>query len=209
MFLRHWWLPILIVVAGSGLWLLLAGPSELLGVDTGNAGVVLLMAAAWASLHAISRTPRGELDAAISPGEWKAWIGAAFMAVAVVYFLARLHVFGDGAAWNNPDARAVGRNLVLLLVAWSILLQVMSSRWKDRVHEDERDREIARHASGWGRGALTVFLIGLAATLAFSPEDRLQWASHFMLANLMILALMVGCLFEYATSAMHYRRDRH
>jgi uncharacterized membrane protein len=96
-----------------------------------------------------------------------------------------------------------------LLVAWSVLSRVVASRWKDEVQEDERDREIARQASGWGRGALIVCVIGMAVTLAFSPPDRLLWASHMMIANLLVLALMWGCLFEYAATAVAYWRDRH
>src|SRR3546814_15938888 len=90
-----------------------------------------------------------------------------------------------------------------------VLSSVVASRWKGQVQEDERDREIARHASGWWRGALIVFLVGLAVMLGFSPAERLHWASHMMIANLLVLALMWGCLVEYAATAVVYWRDRH
>jgi hypothetical protein len=45
--------------------------------------------------------------------------------------------------------------------------------------------------------------------LAFSPAERLAWATHFMIANLLVFALILGALFEYAYSALAYWRDRH
>ena len=207
--LRRWGFPGLLLVGGLALWLLLAGPSELLGFDTGKAGMALLVAAAWVSLFVAQSLPRGDLDRAASPGEWKAWIGVVFMAVAVAYFLAKIRVFQGAGVPFNPEATAVGRNLVLLLVAWTVLSSVVASRWKGQVQEDERDREIARQASGWWRGALVVFVVGLAVMLGFSPAEKLRWASHMMIANLLVLALMWGCLVEYAATAVVYWRDLH
>lgn len=206
--MRRWSLPGLVLVAGLGLWLLIAGPRDLLGFDTGNAGIALLMAATWGSLYRVGSLPQGELDARVAPGEWKAWIGVAFMALSVGYFVLHIEVFRTGPAWANPEAGAVVRHLVLLLIAWAVLSRVLASRWKGRIEEDERDREIARSAKGWGRGALTGCLLVLAVTIGLSPEDRLQWATHFMLANLLILALMVGMLCECAGGAVQYWRDR-
>jgi hypothetical protein len=201
-------LPAALVVAGLGLWLLLAGFENLLGFDAGGVGFALLMLSAWSALYAVSRLPRGAAELAVSPGEWKAWIGTAFMAMAVAYFLAKVHVFQTTSLLDNPEASAVGRNLVLLLVSWTVLSSLVGARWKDRVQADERDLQIARIASDWGRGALTVGLISLAVLLGFSPADRLQWATLPMIANLLILAIMVGCLFEYAASAVLHWLDR-
>ena len=80
----------------------------------------------------------------------------------------------------------------LLLAAWSVLNGVLGPRWKRRVQEDERDHRIAQHATGWGRGrgAVTCCLVGPAMMLAFSPAERLAWATHLMIANLLVFALM-------------------
>ena len=204
MLLRRWGWVGLLVLAGLALWLLLAGPAKVLGFDPGKLGMVLLVTTTWVSLYAISRMPRGVLEAAISPGEWRAWAGFGFTLVAVVYFLAKVRVFGQ----SNADASAVGGNLVMLLIAWAVLSSVMKSHWKGVVQEDERDREIEKRASGWGRGALIVGIIGLAVMLGFSPPGKLQWATHFMIANLLVFALMWGWLCEYAATALMYWRDR-
>ena len=200
--------PLLLAFAGLGFWLLLAGPRNVLGVDTGAAGFALLVLVAWGAMAGVSALPRAEAEVEVSPGEWNAWIGTAFMAVAVAYFLAKLHVFQTNNLFDSPEASAVGRNLVLLLVAWTILSATVGARWKDRILQDERDHQIARQAANWGRGALTVALVSLAVLLGFSPADRLQWATHPMIANLLVLALMLGCLFEYAATAIQHWRDR-
>lgn len=209
MSLRRWGIIGLLAVAGIAFWLLLAGPSKLLGIDTGQAGTALLVTVAWVSMYAVSRLPRGELGALASPAEWKAWIGTGFMAAAIGYFLAKIEVFATAEVFADPEAGAVARNLVLLLVAWTILSSVMASRWKGMVEEDERDRAIAARAAGAGRVALVVCVIGLAVTLGLSPTAKLQWATHFLVANLLVLAVMWGCLFEYVSSAvLHWRARR-
>jgi uncharacterized membrane protein YidH (DUF202 family) len=207
--MRRWvWLA-LVLLAGLALWLLLAGPAKVLGFDPGKLGMVLLVGTAWISLYAVSRLPHGELEAVVSPGEWRAWVGFGFTLVAILYFLSKVSVFEYGPAWGNPDASAVARNLVMLLIAWAVLTSVMSARWKGVVQEDERDRAIEKQASGWGRGALVAVIIGLAVMLGFSPAAKLEWASHFMIANLLVFALMWGWLCEYAATAVMYVRDRH
>ncbi len=205
---NRWIMTGLLVVAGLALWLLLAGPSRILGVDAGNLGVALLMTVAWVSLYAISRMPVQGLESAASPGELRAWLGLCVMLAATGYFLFNVQVFVQGPAWNNPDASRVGRNLVLMLVAWTVLSSVMASRWKGRVQEDERDREIEKQASGWGRGALVFCIIGIAVLLAFSPAHKLEWATHFMIANLLVFALMWGWVCEYAATALFYWNQR-
>lgn len=204
---RSWQVAGLAALALPALWLLLAGPAQVFGVDAGKFGMALLVTATWGSLLALSMLPRGESEAVISPGEWKAWIGSAFMLMAVAYFLSSYEIF-VGAGLGDPDARAVASNLVMLLVAWAVLSQVMASRWKGAVEEDERDREIARNAAGWGRGALIASIVGFALMLGFSPAEKLQWATHFMLANLLVFALMWGWLVECVATAVMYLRDR-
>jgi len=126
----------------------------------------------------------------------------------VVYFLANAHVFNDAPMRQNPEAAVVGRHLVLLLVAWAILSSVVASRWKGAVETDERDREIAIAAAGWGHGALIFCIVGIAVFLGFSPAHRLELATPLMIGNLLIFALMWGWLCEYVATLLYYRRDR-
>lgn len=197
----------LAATATLSLWLLLAGLDDVSGIDPEHVGMVLLMATAWSALHAIQRMPPG-FGEATSPAEWRSWTGAVFSAVAVAYFVAHLDVFAGGATWNDPAARQVARNLVLLLVAWTVLGNLLAARSGDSVDEDERDLEIAGRAASWGRGATATAVLVLAGTIAFSPPDRLQWATHFMIANLLVLAVMLGTWSECTATAVQYWRDR-
>ena len=207
MLISTWARSALILVAGCALWLLLAGPQELFGWDTGQFGMVLLVTSAWGLLYVVSRMSGEDLQRSASPAEWKARIGAGFTAIAMVYFFAKMHVLKDATLPHDPDANAIGRNLVLLLIAWLVLSEVLASRWKGAVEEDERDREIAVRAAGWGRGALIFCVVGIAM-LSFSPADRLEWATPLMIGNLLIFALMWGWLCEYVAILASYRNDR-
>lgn len=197
----------LLALAGLSLWLLL-GSGRLFGIDLGMLGMTLLVATTWAALHRLSSVPQGEFERGVSPGEWRAWIGLGFMAVATVYFFTRLHGQSGSDPFDALLPRDVARNLVLLLVAWIVLSQVVASRWAGRVQADERDRRIEAQASDWGRTALVFVVIGLAVLFGFSPAARLQWATHAMVANLLVFALLWGWLVEHVAMAWMYWQDR-
>lgn len=204
---RPWQVAGLATIAFPALWLLLAGPERVLGVDGGNAGMVLLITAAWTSLLALSRLPRGEGERAIAPAEWKAWIGTAFMLVAMVFVATRAELF-LGPSADRHSAQGAVRSLVMLLVAWAVLSQVVAARWKGAVDEDERDRDIALRAASHGRNALVVAGIALAVSLGFPSPDRMAWATPFGIASLLVFGLMLGWLVEYAATALMYLAGR-
>jgi len=203
---RPWQILALAAIALPALWLLLAGPQRLLGIESDHIGMVLLLTATWTSLLALSRLPASEGGETIAPAEWRAWIGTGFMGIAVAYFIGHVEVFATGP--DDRAARAVAGHLVLLLVAWMVLSRVLASRWKGTVDEDERDRGIAMQAAGWWRGTAALAVLVLAITLGFSPPERLLWATHFMVANLLVLGLMCAWLVECAATALMYLRDR-
>lgn len=201
-----WGLAGLVVLAGVAFWLLLAGPKAVFGVDPGGFGFGLLVLVAWGAVHGISVAPRGELDEAVSPGEWRAWIGLGFMGVVAGYLLAKADLIAGVEDLRDLDR--IGRNIVLLLITWAVISQVLAWRWKGKVLEDERDRDIAVRASGWARCALVFVVIGLAAMFAFSPAERLVWATPIVIAHLLVFALVWHSLVEYAVTAVSYWRDR-
>src|SRR5690606_11295564 len=109
---RSWQVAALAAIALPALWLLLAGPDRLLGIEGDHVGMVLLVTAAWTSLLALSKLPRGEDEATIAPAEWRAWSGTGFMGVAVAYFVGNVEMLAGGPA--DRAARAMATNLVLL-----------------------------------------------------------------------------------------------
>ncbi|WP_163840571.1 hypothetical protein [Pseudoxanthomonas sacheonensis] len=200
----------LLLVAVLALWLLLAEPpGRVLGLDMGQLGMALLVVTAAVALYAADRALRSGFESAASPGEWKARNGFGFILGVALFSLFSLETSGQSfAVVFGPDARAVGRNLVILLGAWILLSRVTRARWKHEVQEDERDREIAARASRWGRGGLVFCVIALVVTLGFSPSERLVWATPVTIANLLVFSLMLGGLFEYGAAAAYYWRDR-
>ena len=201
-----WGLAGLVVLAFVAFWMLLAGPDELLGIDLGGFGIGLAALVAWSAIHGISVAPRGELDDAVSPGEWKAWIGVAFSALVAGYLLSKRHVIAGAVDFR--DLGRIGRNIVLLVVAWGVVSQVLEWRWKGKVLADERDRDIEVRAAGWGRNATLVAVFAIALMLGFSPAAKLAWATPIVIAHLLVFSLVWGCLAEYAVSALSYWSDR-
>lgn len=200
----HW--TALLAVAALALWLLL-GSGRVFGVDLGALGMTLLVATSGVALYGLSTVRAGEAERRVSPAEWKAWIGLGFMAVAMAYFMLRMPVFGQDALAAS-QAPGVLRNLVLLLVAWIVLSQVLAARWKGRVLEDERDRVIEARSVEWGRAALVFVVIGLAVLFAFSPPERLLWATPAMVGKLLVFALLWGWVVEHVAMVSMYWRDR-
>jgi uncharacterized membrane protein len=199
----------LMFIGALATWLLLAGPARVFGVDTGNAGVVLLVLVGWGALYLVSRIPDGGLGESMSRGEWRAWLGCAFTFVIGVYSLVHAPAFQGPPLMQNPDANHVGRNVVMMLVSWMILAHVLDQRWRGAVLEDERDREIAARATGWARMTLVVLAIAMAVLLSFSPAERLAWAPPPMIGHLLVVGLIASCVVEYAVTALSYWRDRH
>jgi hypothetical protein len=201
-----WGLAGLVALALVAFWMLLAGPKEILGIDVGGLGFGLTVLVAWAAMHGITAAPRGELDDAVSPGEWRAWIGLGFSLLVVAYLLAKGDVIASVTDYR--DLGRIGRNVVLLVISWAVVSQVLEWRWKGRVLEDERDREIAVRAASWGRGATVFVVFGIAVTLGLSPAARLGWATNIVIAHLLVFALVWGSVTEYAVTAISHWRDR-
>ena len=201
-----WGLAGLVVLAFVAFWMLLAGPDEILGIDLGGFGIGLAALVAWSAIHGISVAPRGELEEVVSPAEWKAWIGLAFSLLVSGYLISKGQLI---ASVSDPrDLSRIGRNFVLLMIAWTVVSQMLERRWKGHVLEDERDREIAVRANTWGRGATVVAVVGIALMLGLSPAERLEWATHLAIAHMLVFSLVLGGVVEYAVNALSHWRDR-
>ena len=186
-------------------------------VDLGVAGGLALLVAAWVvwyllwkTMHAsVPATATDELDAPVSPGEQRAWIGLFFTAAILVYYALR---GGEMVADDGTMARgasAIGRHIGTLVVVWVVVMSVLRKRWLDAVEQDERDRVIQARATSWARCGLVVVVLALAVTFAFSPLDSLQWAKPMVISNLLMASLIASSALEYAVTGVTYWRDRH
>lgn len=146
----------LVMAAGGALWLLLAGPGWVLGWNTDLPGMALLLVSVVCLLQAVSRMPREALMRSASPSEWYARIGLGFTLIAMLYVLANLQDLA-GTPTPSPEAAAVARNLVMLLIAWSVISGMLASRWKGgggTGRTRSRDRGAGRRMGPWRAGRL-------------------------------------------------------
>jgi hypothetical protein len=198
-----------LILAGAGLVLFFGGDYRALGLPLGFVGVWLFIAAAWFFVDAVHRVPRSEAELAVSPGEWRAWVGLGFVSAILAAMLVGADAFATPVPiGRNPDAAAVGSRIGTMFVAWLVLDWVLRQRWRGAVLADERDHRIDQVAGCWGRGATALCIIGIAVMLGFSPTERLQAFSYPFLAHLLMFALLWGAWFEQAASAWLYWRDR-
>ncbi|MEO9078290.1 MAG: hypothetical protein ABI268_03160, partial [Rhodanobacter sp.] len=107
-----------------------------------------------------------------------------------------------------PEASAIGRHIGMLVVGWLIVMELLRKRWRDIVETDERDRQIEARASGWARAGLSILVLELAVTFAFSPLEHLAWAKPMVISNLLMAGLIASCLLEYAVTGLCYWLDR-
>ena len=198
------WLFTAIAAMGTGLWLVFWPPSDsaawvALGTPLLGCGSVLV-----AIQLALWRTTG--LERVAAPAEVNAWVMLLFVGATIAVLLGNADALANG--FESGEAKQLGMKLGVLVLFYVVLAQVLRARRGTNVLEDERDLVISRLAAVWGRGALVFCIIGIAVMLAFSPAHKLEWATHFMIANLLVFALMWGWLCEYAATAINYWRDR-
>jgi len=201
--------PLLLLLAGAGLWLLFV-PGERWGIDYGMPGALLLLAGSWLALWiGASRQQRAS-------GEWIAWAGLCVSLAGLGYFVLR---WPELMAGTGVHARWVMANLMLLLIGWALLLQGWAGRWSSpddpsarpwaaSWHQHPHGAQIEREAAESGRMALTFGLVCLALLFGFLPETRLAWVRPFLVANLLLFVLLWGWLVEYVMTLWLYRRYR-
>jgi len=198
-----------LVLAGVGLALFFSGEYRDIPLPLGWFGTFLFVVAIWFSVDAVHRIPHSDAEAAISPGEWQAWIGVAFVGAIIVSSLLEAHIFLPHVPiGQNPDASKAGEGIGTLFVAWLVLAYVLKQRWAGKILTDERDAQIELAASQWGRGATAFVVIGIAVLLGFSDTARLQQFSYPYIAQMLMTALLWGLWFDQLVAAILYWRDR-
>jgi len=198
-----------LVLAGFGLVLFFGNNYRSWDMPLDWIGTVLFVASVWFFVDALHRVPHLATELAIAPQEWQAWVGLAFCSACLVAIWIYLPAFtAHVSIRENPEAGAAGRSIGMLFVAWAVLAYVLNQRWAGTVLSDERDRDIEKRASTWGRAATTAAVICIAVLLGFSPTDRLQTLSYPWIAQLLVSTLLVGVCVDNAVAALLYWRDR-
>jgi hypothetical protein len=193
----------LLAPASLALWLILVTPTRWLGIETGALGTGLLLLTAWAGLWLSTRIPASR-EARVSPSEVRQWVALVFTG-AIAAFLA-FHAVDIARAEKVADLQSIGRTVAMLVIGWILFSAVLRQRANAGVQEDERDREVQRHADSWSHAAISLFVIAVAVTLGLSPADRLAWATPIVVAHLLIFALVVSSLTGCVVAVWQYRR---
>jgi hypothetical protein len=198
-----------LLLAGVGLALFFSGEYRDLPLPLGWLGTCLFVVAVWFCVAQLHDTPQGEDEAQVAPGEWQAWVGAAFVGAVIAASVVKVPLFlPEVPIGGNPEAAPAGRAIGTLFVAWLVLSHVLKQRWAGKVLADERDDQIELLASQWARGATAVCVIAIAVMLGFSDTERLRQFSYPFIAQMLMLALLVGLWFDQLVAALLYWRDR-
>lgn len=198
-----------LLLAGVGLALFFSGDYRDIPFPVGWLGTFLFVAAVWFSVARLHDVPQSEEEAQVAPGEWQAWIGVAFVGAVIAASLLKAHLFlPEVPIGRNPEVSAAGRSIGTLFVAWLVLSHVLKQRWAGKVLADERDARIELVASQWARCATAVCVIAIAVMLGFSDTERLRQFSYPFIAQMLMLALLVGLWLDQLVAAILYWRDR-
>lgn len=198
-----------LVLAGAGLLVFSEGGDRVLGMPPGVVASLLFFPGLWGAAWALRRRSADATAAALAPGEWRSWLGLAFVGAMLAWVLSTADLFAAPVPVGaNPQARAAGQVIAGLLVAWIVLDALLRQRWQGSVLEDERDLQIARRAGDWGRWTTVAGVVAVAVLLGFSPTERLQQFSYPWLAQLLMATLLAGACVEHGVAVWHYWRDR-
>lgn len=198
-----------LLLAGVGLALFFSGEYRDIPLPLGWLGTCLFVVAVWFCVAQLHDTAQGEEEAQVAPGEWQAWVGVAFVGAVIAASMMKAHLFlPEVPIGRNPEAAPAGRAIGTLFVAWLVLAQVLKQRWAGKVLADERDARIELLASQWARGATAACVIAIAVMLGFSDTERLRQFSYPFIAQMLMLALLVGLWFDQLVAALLYWRDR-
>lgn len=198
-----------LALAGVGLALFFTGEYRDLGLPLGWLGVCLFIAAVWFSVAQLHAIPHSDEEAQVAPGEWQAWVGVAFAGAVIAAIVLKAHLFlPQLPIQRNPEIGAAGKSIGTLFVAWLVLAQVLKQRWAGRVQADERDVRIELVAGQWARYAAAGGVIAIAVLLGFSDTERLRQFSYPFIAQMLMLALLVGLWLDQLVAAILYWRDR-
>lgn len=169
-------------------------------------GPLLLAAGSVVSAIQFSVRPRTGVEEAAAPAEVDAWLALLYVGALLGCLLSNASAFT--VSWSGPATRAASIALLQIVVAYVVISTVLRARRGKAVLEDERDRQIKRRAARWGRYALIACVFALMIMLGMSPAQKLEWATPPAVAFLLLLALLLGWLFENAATIACYWRDR-
>jgi uncharacterized membrane protein len=193
-------------IASVSLGLMYLAPDSPGIFAAGSLGSAGLLLSIWSGLYLWSRLPASTARIA-APGERQALIALCATVLIAAYFGWTLYRIGANVDLHEQEARAMGRVISLMVIAWLVFATIQRRR-ESGVVDDERDRSIRASACNASHTVLVLALIAAILLLGFLPHALAATTTPLLIAHGLIGALILSGLVEHATSLVLYRRDR-
>jgi len=212
---------ILVLLASLALGVLLTLMPAAWPLRGGWVGVLVMVAAAWATRrrwlllalaggavqHQTGGLAQGRLllaDAAPGSPERALWIGFAGTAVVGAHLFAILYRIGPNMVMHTDAVHALG------IDNWTLVAGALIAHWIARDPEprqDERDAAIAVAGLRAAHYGLMLLLAVQILALGFVQRGWIAQLSHPSIAHALILSVMAGLLIDHGTRLWLYARD--
>lgn len=172
-------------------------------------GNLIILAAIWGALYAWVKVRKVANDTR-SLGEQLAGISFFFMVVVGAFFFWRLHQLGWQTSLDDHHTRAIGRNVVMMLIGFYIVRYIITQQHRallgtgGEAMEDERDTEISARAGAHSHLFLIFAIIVLIVQLGFGGNVFQQYATPVNVAHWLIGILTLSSVVEYGSAMWQY-----
>jgi len=177
----------------------------------GVLGNLILFAAIWFALYLWVRV-RKVADDPRSLGEQLTGISLFFTVVVGAFYFWKLHQLGWQTSLADHHTRAIGRNVVMMLIGFQIVRYIIARQHAaflgtgGEALEDERDSEIGARAGAHSHMFLVLALIALIVQLGFGGAAIADYATPVNIAHWLIGVLVMASAVEYGSAMWQYHR---
>lgn len=193
------------------MYMLFSPPDLPKDMHLGLFGNAIILIAVWVALYFWMRV-RKIADDNRSLGEQLAGISLFFTAAVGAFFFWKLSLLGWQTSLDDHHTRAIGRNVVMMLIGFMIVREIISRQHAallgsgGEAMEDERDTAIAARASAHSLYALYILIITVIVQLAFGGHVDASYATPINIAHWLIGVLILANVVEYGSATWQYHR---
>lgn len=193
------------------LYMLFLSPDLPGDAHLGVFGSLIILLAIWGALYAWMKV-RKVADDTRSLGEQLAGVSFFFTCAVGAFFFWKLHQLGWQTSLSDHHTRAIGRNVVMMLIGFYIVRHLITQQHRQllgtggEAMEDERDREIGASAGAHSHLFLIFAIIVLIVQLAFGGSAIQPYATPINIAHGLIGLLVMSSVVEYGSAMWQYHR---
>ncbi len=177
----------------------------------GVLGNAIMLVSVWASLYVWMKVRKVANDTR-SLGEQLTAISLFFTVAIGGFFFWKLHLLGWQTSLDDFHTRAVGRNVVIMLIGFQIVRHIITRQHAallgsgGEAMEDERDRQIGARADAHSHMLLVILIIVLIVQLAVGGDAIVRQATPLNVAHWLIGILILSSIAEYGSAMWQYHR---